>query len=495
MAVFQDQIQATITIDNNQAINELGKLEMAHADVRGELKQLAGDVRKYENEVKKLDKYKIGKDNFEAAQKEVNKLNNFVGRYETLLKSANNQLKNTDAGTEEFGKAKAKVDALSSSIENYKTRLKAANKEVTKNKFAAQKYEETNEVVKKLESSVEQFNRTAQKTENAAKAVNEYRSSLKATEMTMQQMKKELSLVQKQLDNQVAGSVKHKELSNRFRELNSEISNQNTALRSTETGWKKFTGSFKSFGIMAAGVIGGEIVMQAFQWITSFVIGIATGAAKISDELSDIQKSTGMTAEEVKSLNSELGKIDTRSSNASLREIAKVAGQLGIKKDEIKGFTEQVDKMNVALGDEFTGGAEEITRKVGTLQTLFKDTKDMKADEAMNRIGSSLNALGAAGKARAPEVADFANRLGALGKLAPSITESSRTCSSSYRRIRTYFGTSSRRSNQHHARSWKKCRGFFCSNWYYGEGIQKSFEYRSKRNVPSFSSIYAGFGQ
>ena len=70
MAVFQDQIQATITIDNNQAINKLGELEMAHADVRGELKQLAGEVRKYENEVKKLDKYKVGKDNFEAAKKD-----------------------------------------------------------------------------------------------------------------------------------------------------------------------------------------------------------------------------------------------------------------------------------------------------------------------------------------------------------------------------------------------------------------------------------------
>ncbi|WP_338812740.1 phage tail tape measure protein [Bernardetia sp. Wsw4-3y2] len=423
MAVFQDKIQATITIDNNQAINKLGELEMAHADVRGELKNLAGEVRKYENEVKKLAKYELGAKKFEAAQKEVNKLNIFISRYDTLLKSANQTLKGTTAGTEEYGKAKAKVDALSTSIENYKTRLKAANKEIKSNAFAAQKFAETNAEVKKLELSVEQFNQTAQKTENAAKAVDEYRSSLKATEMTMTQMKKELAIVNKQLENQVKGTAKHTELSNRFRELNSEINNQRTALNSTETGWKKFTGSFKSFGLMAAGVIGGEIVMQAFQWITSFVIGIATGAAKISDSLSDIEKTTGMSAEEVKNLNSELSKIDTRSSTSSLRDIAKEAGRLGIPKEEIKGFTEQVDKMNIALGDDFSGGVVEITKTLGGIQKAFKETKEMKADDAMSRIGSSINALASSGNAAAPEIADFTKRIGTLGNLAPQISE------------------------------------------------------------------------
>ncbi|WP_338814048.1 phage tail tape measure protein [Bernardetia sp. Wsw4-3y2] len=419
----QEKVQVTAIIDGKQAINELGKLEIAQSELKNEIKSLGGPVRQYENALKKLEKYKVGKEKFESAQKEVQRLNSFISRYDNLLQSANNTLAKTSEGTAEYGKAKTKVDALTNSISNYKAQLQAANKEVKKNENAAKQFDKQDKEVKKLESSVKNYDDALKRASDNQKKIEETTASLRAQDMTMRQLQKEAKKLKVQLDNTVSSSPKWAEMKKRFNELNTQIRSQNDELNSTQTGWKKFTSSFKGFGVMAAGVIGGEIVMQAFQWITSFVIGIATGAAKISDELSDIQKSTGMTAKEVKSLNSELGKIDTRSSNASLREIAKVAGQLGIKKEEIKGFTEQVDKMNVALGDEFSGGAEEITRKVGTLQTLFKETKNLKADEAMNRIGSSLNALGAAGKARAPEVSDFANRLGVLGKLAPSIQE------------------------------------------------------------------------
>ncbi|WP_338765998.1 phage tail tape measure protein [Bernardetia sp. ABR2-2B] len=423
MSSKQEKVQVSAIIDGKQAINELVKMEIAQRELKNEIKSLAGSARQYESTLKKLNKYKVGKENFKSAQKEVTRLNGFIARYETLLKSANNTLAGTKEGTLEYGRAKEKVDRLSNSIANYKAQLTAANDVLKKNKNASKNYEKQNTELKKLQSSYDSYNRKLEEANDNQKKIEETTSSMKAQEMTMRQLRKEAKRLKLQLDNTVSGGKKYDSLKQRFQEINTQITTQNTALNQTSSGWKKFTGSFASFGAMAAGVIGGEIILQAFQWITSFVIGIATGAAKISDELSDIQKSTGMTAEEVKSLNSELSKIDTRSSTGSLREIAKVAGQLGIPKQEIKGFTEQVDKMNVALGDEFSGGAEEITRKIGTLQTLFKETKNLKADEAMNRIGSSLNALGAAGKARAPQVSDFANRLGVLGKLAPSIQE------------------------------------------------------------------------
>ncbi len=100
-----------------------------------------------------------------------------------------------------------------------------------------------------------------------------------------------------------------------------------------------------------------------------------------------------------------------------------VAGQLGIAKDEVLGFVESVDRAVVALGDEFTGGAEEVASSIGTLQKLFKETKDLDAGQAINEIGSALNALGAAGSATAPVVSDFTARMGQLGDLSPQIAE------------------------------------------------------------------------
>ena len=146
-------------------------------------------------------------------------------------------------------------------------------------------------------------------------------------------------------------------------------------------------------------------------------------AAKTSDAFADVQKSTGMTTDEVKGLNEELKNIDTRSAQEALLDIAKVGGQLGIAEDEIKGFTESVDKANVALGDEFSGGAEQVATEMGTLAKLFKETKDLEAGKAINDIGSAINELGAAGSATGPVVADFTTRIGQLGDLAPEISQ------------------------------------------------------------------------
>lgn len=149
---------------------------------------------------------------------------------------------------------------------------------------------------------------------------------------------------------------------------------------------------------------------------------VEMGAAT-TDVFSDIQKATGLSADEVERLNEELEDIDTRSTQEALLDIVKVGGQLGIATDEIEGFTESVDKANVALGDEFSGGAEEVATVMGTLAKLFKETKDLKAGDAINDIGSAINELGAAGSATGPVVADFATRIGQLGDLAPEISQ------------------------------------------------------------------------
>ncbi|MFN8347420.1 MAG: phage tail tape measure protein [Spirosomataceae bacterium] len=146
-------------------------------------------------------------------------------------------------------------------------------------------------------------------------------------------------------------------------------------------------------------------------------------AAETSDAFADIKKATGQTTEEVEALNAEIAKIDTRTAQESLLEIAKVGGQVGIAKEEMLGFVEATDKAVVALGDEFSGGAEEVASTMGTLKNLFAETKELDAGTAINQIGSAVNELGAAGSATGPVMADFAMRIGQLGHLAPQIDQ------------------------------------------------------------------------
>jgi TP901 family phage tail tape measure protein len=181
--------------------------------------------------------------------------------------------------------------------------------------------------------------------------------------------------------------------------------------------WETFKGTF--FGAFAA-----DALSNAISAIWEFGKASIQTAATFSDAFGDIQKTTGMTAVEVAALNEALQGINSRTSQLELLDMAKIGGQIGIAKEEIFGFVEAIDKAVVALGDEFSGGAEQVSKELGVLTSLFRETKEMDAGEAILRIGSSINELGAAGLATGPYLSDFTSRLGALGEMAPGIRES-----------------------------------------------------------------------
>jgi len=155
------------------------------------------------------------------------------------------------------------------------------------------------------------------------------------------------------------------------------------------------------FGLALGGI---QIAKGAIETLKNFDEGAA-----------DIAKTVGITTEQARELSRELLKIDTRTGVAELQKIAAIGGQLGITKNEIEGFTEATDKLNVALGDEFTGGAEEITTVIGGLRNVFGDIKSANVQDDLLKIGNALNTLGAEGAATSPIMADFAGRIGGIG--------------------------------------------------------------------------------
>lgn len=149
---------------------------------------------------------------------------------------------------------------------------------------------------------------------------------------------------------------------------------------------------------------------------------VATQLLKVSDAMADVQKTTGMALDEVKQLWDAFDEMDTRTSKMDRLKIAEVGGRLGVPKEQMASFVQEVDKAYVALGDSFQGGLEAVVDSLGKIKGLFEETKGKSYAEAINEVGSALNELAASGTASEGNISDFALRVGALpDALKPSI--------------------------------------------------------------------------
>lgn len=161
----------------------------------------------------------------------------------------------------------------------------------------------------------------------------------------------------------------------------------------------------------AIGLASGAIGLQA---ILSGIESVFQANVEYSRNLAEVRKTTGLTADEAERLAQSLKALDTPTSLAGLLKIASVGGQLGIAKGDLLEFTKAIDTAVQALGNDFSGGAEEIATTLGKISQVFG--KELGPDAAQNilSIGSAVNQLGADGAATAPFLTDVALRVGAL---------------------------------------------------------------------------------
>ena len=154
------------------------------------------------------------------------------------------------------------------------------------------------------------------------------------------------------------------------------------------------------------------------------VLGIAVGAqeivaanAEISDSISNVQKTSGLAADEVQRLTDALRQRDTRTSLADQLGIAEIGGRLGLggSVEELTKFVEAIDVANVALGDQFNNSAELVTDTLAGLRNVLTTFQTEDTGEDILRLGNALNVLETQGVGTAPVISDFANRIGGIG--------------------------------------------------------------------------------
>ena len=152
----------------------------------------------------------------------------------------------------------------------------------------------------------------------------------------------------------------------------------------------------------------------------------ANSAIEFEDKMADVGKTTQLEGSKLEKFGDQILDLSTktRSSIDELTSIAEIGGQLGIAEKDLLSFTQSANLFNVALGTDFSGGVEQAISQVGKIRSLFAETEGLNVADAINRIGSAINTLGAQGEATSANMTEFVLRVGGITEaLRPTVQE------------------------------------------------------------------------
>lgn len=160
-------------------------------------------------------------------------------------------------------------------------------------------------------------------------------------------------------------------------------------------------------------------ITQVISGVTNLSLTIRNAVndyAEMEQEMANVRKYTGQSAEEVEQLNERLKEMDTRTSREELNQLAGTAGRLGITSTEqILEFVDAADKIKVALGDDLGEGAVDT---IGKLAIAFGESDRLGLRGAMLATGSALNEIVQSSSAQAQPVVEFTAKLSGVGQQA-----------------------------------------------------------------------------
>jgi len=302
-----------------------------------------------------------------------------------------------------------KADGFSNKIDDARKKQTKLLEEIKKSEAAGKDISKLQNEYNTLGTRINAYNKSLKETtDNQAKVKQQIDAGLTPS---FSQLEKHVSRLRNELKNLSQDAPEFAAKFEQFRKSSHQLNQLRDSFNGVEKAQNSWLANAKS---IALGVVIGNTVQGALQSLSGYVSGIVSGNAKLSDSLSDIEKATNKTSKEVAQLNTEIGRIDTRTATADLREMAIGLGQIGeaVNKENVAAL----DKIVVALGDEFSGGARQITKEVSVLRNNLQDIKTGNYADDVSKIGNAINVLGAEGLAEGEKTVDIANRIsGVLG--------------------------------------------------------------------------------
>lgn len=261
-----------------------------------------------------------------------------------------------------------------------------------------------------LKKGTEEYKLKAEQLKSVKTDMEKLKESIGLTAMTQKELNQEITKLTSLRNSVTPFTEEWKKYDAQLTKVKDRHYEVKNGVEGIQVFFHKMSDEVKQLGMLAVGYLGFEFISSQFQ-------SIIKGAGKLSDSLADIRRVTGMTAEEVNHLNSALGKVDTRTSTAGLREIAVIAGKLGVAKNDILGFVQATDKLVVALGDEL-GDADQITTQLGKIIGVFDKGDKKVTGEKLTLIGNAIVDLANKGVASGGFIVDFTQRLAGLAETA-----------------------------------------------------------------------------
>ncbi len=271
--------------------------------------------------------------------------------------------------------------------------MKSANKEGTT------AYRKTTAEITKVKREIKSLTDT----------LKEQEDQLGLTGMSYNQLKKKAGELTKELYNmsRAANPEDWKKKTEKLKQYQNQMAKMQQGIKMVNASFKTPKSSTWSnlkqlIPIASIVGIGNQLKSTAERAIETYT--------RLDDKMADVQKTTGMSKKEVKALDAELMKIDTRTSREDLLDLARVAGKLGVAKEEVAGFVRATDQIRVALSEDLGDNVEESIQMVGKLTSIFHLREEMGLERSLLAVGSAINSLGAASEANESYLVDFTNR-------------------------------------------------------------------------------------
>lgn len=283
-----------------------------------------------------------------------------------------------------------------SDLEDKITKAAAAGDKVQLKKFQRE--------LKQTRRQIGQIESATQGVENVLKRLD--KASPKELNRTLKELKRSLNGIERGTDewNKQCESIKR---------VKAEIANVNEELRETEKEnvglVDRINGFVDKWGNIIAGAaaVGTGLVLAGRKAVNAF--------AEMDAEMANVRKFTGLADDEVKELNEDFKKMDTRTSREDLNKLAEEAGRLGkSSKEDVLGFVKAADQINVAL-DELGDGA---TLTLSKLTNIFGDEARLGTEKSLLAVGSVINNLSQNCTASAGYLAEFGKRMAGVGAQA-----------------------------------------------------------------------------
>ena len=283
-----------------------------------------------------------------------------------------------------------------SDLEDKITKAAAAGDKVQLKKFQRE--------LKQTRRQIGQIESATQGVENVMKRLD--KASPKELNRTLKELKKSLNGIERGTDewNKQCESIKR---------VKAEIANVNEELRETEKEnvglVDRINGFVDKWGNIIAGAaaVGTGLVLAGRKAVNAF--------AEMDAEMANVRKFTGLADDEVKELNEDFKRMDTRTSREDLNKLAEEAGRLGkSSKEDVLGFVKAADQINVAL-DELGDGA---TLTLSKLTNIFGDEARLGTERSLLAVGSVINDLSQNCTASAGYLAEFGKRMAGVGAQA-----------------------------------------------------------------------------